>query len=259
MEGDPIEEYLDQLRASLRTPPGQTRLILAEAEDHLRESIAAGRAAGLTEPEAQQAAISSFGSVRAVVRAHQARHGPAAATAGAVALAAGRLASVYLLAVFASGLAWQLFSGLAWRLLGVSPIGTAQPMIATARPICARVLRMHLHCLRGIAPAAPAVDVHPQLAWLAAGAAGLALLGGFALIRRYQRRRGPARPAPLGGYFPLAGAVALVILAGWVLRFGKDLPDAGIAAFAALAAAASYTIRMAGAIPHRPRGSADPA
>jgi hypothetical protein len=249
MEGDPIEEYLDQLRASLRTPPGQTRLILAEAEDHLRESIAAGRAAGLTELEAQQAAISSFGSVRAVVRAHQARHSPAAAAAGAVALAAWKLASVYLLAVFASGLAWQLFQGPILRLLGI-----AQPMIAPGHPICVSV-----NCPHGIAPAAPAVDVHPQLAWLAAGAAGLALLGGFALIRRHQRRRGPARPAPLGGYFPLAGAVALVILAGWVLRFRQSLPDAGIASFAALAAAAGYIIRMAGAILHRPRGSADPA
>jgi hypothetical protein len=248
MEHDPVGEYLDQLRASLHTPPGQTRLILAEAEDHLRESIAAGRAAGLTEPEARQAAISSFGSVRAVVRAHQARRGPAAAALGALALAAWKLASVYLLAVFVSALAWQLFSGLAVRLLGIT-----QPMIAPGHPICVR------HCPHGIAPAAPAVDVYPRLAWLAAGAAGLALLGGFALIRRYQRRRGLARPAPLGGYFPLAAAVALVILAGWVLRFGKGLPDAGIASFAALAAAAGYIIRMAGAIMHRPRGSADPA
>ena len=238
------------MRASLRTPPGQTRLILAEAEDHLRESIAAGRAAGLTELEARQAAISSFGSVRAVVRAHQARRGPVAAALGNLALAAWKLASVYLLAVFASGLAWQLFQGsilrLLYRLLGVSSI-------AAGHPICVR------YCSRGIAPAAPAIDVHPQLAWLAAGAVGLALLGGFALIRRYQRRRGLARPAPLGGYFPLAGAVALVVLAGGVLRFRAGLPDAGIASFAALAAAVGYVIRMVGAILHRPRGSAEPA
>jgi hypothetical protein len=66
----PMEEYLDQLRASLPTRPGETSRILAEAEDHLRETVAAGLAAGLTEVEAQEAAISAFGSVRAVVRAH---------------------------------------------------------------------------------------------------------------------------------------------------------------------------------------------
>ena len=47
--------------------------MLAEAEDHLRESVAEGLAAGLSEREAQEHAVSSFGSVRAVVRAHDAR------------------------------------------------------------------------------------------------------------------------------------------------------------------------------------------
>jgi hypothetical protein len=47
--------------------------VLAEAEDHLRESVAAGLAIGMTEREAQDAAISAFGPVRAVVRAHHRR------------------------------------------------------------------------------------------------------------------------------------------------------------------------------------------
>ena len=63
---DPVEDYLDQLFAGLRTTPRQARRIIAEAEDHLREATAAGVEAGLTELEAQEAAISSFGSVRAV-------------------------------------------------------------------------------------------------------------------------------------------------------------------------------------------------
>ena len=67
---DPVEAYLDQLYVSLRTTPREARRIIAEAEDHLRESVAAGLAAGLTERDAQEAAISSFGSARAVVRAH---------------------------------------------------------------------------------------------------------------------------------------------------------------------------------------------
>jgi len=70
-----VEDYLRELRASLRTPPEKTSRILAEAEDRLHESVAAG----LTYAEAAEAAISSFGSVRAVVRAHETRRDQAAA------------------------------------------------------------------------------------------------------------------------------------------------------------------------------------
>jgi hypothetical protein len=73
---DLIGEYLAQLRAKLRAADADA--ILAEAEDHLRESVAAGLAVGLSEREAQQAASSSFGTVRAVIRAHQTRRGRAA-------------------------------------------------------------------------------------------------------------------------------------------------------------------------------------
>ena len=62
MERHQIAEYLDQLRSSLLTSRRLALLILDEAEDHLRESAAAGVAARLTEAEAQQAAIASFGS-----------------------------------------------------------------------------------------------------------------------------------------------------------------------------------------------------
>ena len=100
----PVEEYLRQLRAGLRTRPEETSRILAEAEDHLRESVAAGRAAGLTETEAAEAAISSFGTVRAVVRAHQTPRGQAAAALGSVAMAIWLLAGTVLTSVFAVGL-----------------------------------------------------------------------------------------------------------------------------------------------------------
>jgi hypothetical protein len=68
---DLIADYLRELGTRLRTPDAD--LVLAEAEDHLRESVAAGLAIGMTEREAQEAAISAFGPVRAVVRAHHRR------------------------------------------------------------------------------------------------------------------------------------------------------------------------------------------
>jgi HAAS len=99
-----VEEYLRQLRAGLRTRPEETSRILTEAEDHLRESMAAGRAAGLTETEAAEAAISSFGTVRAVVRAHQTPRGRAAAALGGLVMAVWFLAGTALTSIFAVGL-----------------------------------------------------------------------------------------------------------------------------------------------------------
>jgi hypothetical protein len=73
MERDQIAGYLDQLRSSLLTSRRRAQLILDEAEDHLRES--------------------------------------AAAVLANIVLAAWKLAAVYLLAVFATGLVWHLLAG----------------------------------------------------------------------------------------------------------------------------------------------------
>jgi hypothetical protein len=100
----PVEEYLRLLRASLRTRPAETSRILAEAEDHLRESVAAGLAAGMTGTEAAEAAISSFGTVRAVVRAHQTPRGRAAAAFEGLAAAIWLLVGTVLTSVFGVGL-----------------------------------------------------------------------------------------------------------------------------------------------------------
>jgi hypothetical protein len=100
---EPIEQYLSELRARLRGR--DAGLILAEAEDHLREDVAAGLAAGLTAAEAQHAAISSFGSVRSVVRAHQPRWRRAVAGLSRPALALSQLAGLFLVAFNAASLA----------------------------------------------------------------------------------------------------------------------------------------------------------
>jgi hypothetical protein len=70
---NPIPGYLAKLRAGLRVPTAGAELILAEAEDHLRETAAAGMVVGMTETETQQATISSFGPVSAVIRVNRRR------------------------------------------------------------------------------------------------------------------------------------------------------------------------------------------
>jgi hypothetical protein len=239
MERDQIAEYLGQLWSGLLTSRRRAQLILDEAEDHLREAAAAGLAAGLTEAEAQRAAIASFGSVRAVVRAHAAaRPWRAAAVLVNVVLAAWKLAAVFLLAVFATGLVWHLLAGSINRLMGVT---AAAPGVL----ICKRcsVARGGLALTSGLDPT--------SVVWLGAGLAGVVLIGAFALIRRWQQRGGRVRPLLPGRYSPMVGAIVFFAFAAW-LAWGWarsdapwwGLPDAGVTLIAALGLAVGYLVAL---------------
>lgn len=217
-----IRQYLDELRLSLRIP--ETGHILVEAEDHLRDAAAAGTAAGLTQTEAQQAAITGFGPVRAIVYAHLTRHGRAAAVLADLALALWRVAAFYLLADFAAGLAVLL------RTPGAAA--------CTARLRSCRVL-----------PGMPeATTVAAVTAWAATGTAGIALLAAYFLVRRFQRRRGRVWSVPLGGYFPLTATVVSVAVGVGVLladtTHTASIPWAGAVIYAALGLAVTYGLRM---------------
>jgi hypothetical protein len=191
---DLITGYLVRMRAGLRVPPAEAELIVAEAEDHLRETAAAGREVGMTEREAQEAAISSFGPVRAVVRAHHARRGWLAAAAEA-GLAAWKLAAMLLLTSGVTGLAIDTVLRIWPPVVTVTP-GSQTPCWP---------------CL----PTRAAVIVNPVwLAWAVAAVGGAILLAGCGLILRVRRRRG--RGVLLGGLFPMVaagffGAIALAL------------------------------------------------
>ncbi len=224
---DPIEEYLDQLRAGLRTGPREAELIVAEAEDHLRETAAAGLAIGMTEPDAQNAAISAFGPVRAVVAAHHARRGRLAA-AGEAGLAAWKLTSILLLMSGVSGLAITTINTIWPSFVLVPNSGVCWP------------------CLPGqnFVPVPVGVSGSLWLAWAAATVGGAILLAGCGLTLRLRRRRGCG--TLLGGLFPMvaagffgAAALALTPLSASGVRLATGL------AVGYLALAAGYAIRMA--------------
>jgi len=173
---DLIERYLAELRGRLRTSPGAAAEILAEALDHLRESEATGLAIGMTEREAQEAAISAFGSVRAVARANRHRAPAVADTAMAF---CGALAS-YLLTVCTVSMVVYF---------GVRAAVSSDP---ARYPF-----------------ATPQGYAGPPVLWAGAGAVGLALLAGNGIARHLRRRRGhhgiPGRVAPS------AAAVSLLL------------------------------------------------
>jgi len=180
---DLIAAYLDELRAGLRMPPGQAELIVAEAEDHLCETAAVGMAIGMTELEAQQAAISSFGSIRAVTWAHRHRGG----LAGKAAMAAWKLVAVLAATVGAGGL---VNVGISVRHLDPPP--GAQ--------------------LVGLGPAGR-VELYGTVM-----AGGVIALAGYCLTRRRQRRHhaGSRPPAPLASlvsaaFFLIVAALLFVL------------------------------------------------
>jgi HAAS domain-containing protein len=251
--GDPIEEYLDQLYASLRTTPREGRRILAEAEDHLREGMAEGLAAGLSEGEAAEHAISSFGSVRAVTRAHSRGRGrqSRAALAGGLAAAAWKLAAAGLLAVGASGLLAAAMNA----LFGREFVGGTHSTARLSGAACHRYLALwpHAHSCAGAAMLEISSDA--VVLRLLAGAAGLALLAGYLLARRWLPRALPRGFEPTVAV-ALFGTAAVVLAALSVLSTGP-IPGAlgglggpgsyasGAAAALAAAAAFAWPLRRA--------------
>ena len=67
-----IDAYLAALERSL--PRTSRRRILAEAQEHLRDSAATHRAAGLAPSDAEAAAVADFGPVEIVARRFAAEH-----------------------------------------------------------------------------------------------------------------------------------------------------------------------------------------
>jgi hypothetical protein len=195
VSGDPIADYLAELRAGLRTSPARTAEIAAEAEDHLRESAAARQTAGLDAGAAQLAAIAAFGPVKQVIGAHQ-------PTASAYAAAVGWRA-------------WPLFAG---YLMLSALIGGLLVRLETEQA--------HGHVLAAFTyrarPGGQSMTYFMdtgrpdpgQLAAVLGGCAlaGLLLLAGFLAARR--RRGSGAGPVPLPrAVFLLAAASALLAFA----------------------------------------------
>jgi hypothetical protein len=188
---DLIDGYLAELRAGLWVPADEAELILAEAEDHLRETAAVGMEIGMTELEAHQAAISSFGPVRAVIRAHRGR----TVTADDVVMAAWKLTGLLATVVGAGGLAsvFLLHSLPLWA-------GLRQPV---------PVLRPGF----GTITIGLAVMAMPYAATAAGGLALLATrqLAARRLARRAISGRDPLSPAVTASFFLLVSALLLAL------------------------------------------------
>jgi len=257
---DLIAGYLAELRSGLWVPAAEAELIVAEAEDHLRETASVRMAIGMTELEAYQAAISSFGPVRAVIRAHRRRN----VTAGDAVMAAWQLTGLLATTVGAGGLAavFLLHSPLAWA--------TGVRMVQDGPGVC--------QCSISAVPiTGPAVMALPFAA-MAAG--GLALLATRRLATRRLGRRGtsgrdPVSSAVTAGFFLLVTALLLALnvsgvgavtqMGGWTTPISSGsstttvplVPGAILAG--CLAAAVGYGVQTALRLARHAPGSGAPA
>ena len=239
MSEDLIGRYLGQLRAKLRGRDAD--LVLVEAEDHLRESAAAGLAIGMTETEAQEAAISAFGSVPAVVRAHRAKRGQLAAD---LVLAAWKLGWIGMFAIAGSGFVALAMDHLLGRsFVGQAPAGASYP---------AAKCQYWLSIWRGAHTCAQAAMLENSsdavsLRVIGGGLAGMALLAGYLIARLAWRRRTVAVlpegafPAAAVAVFGL-GALGLTVITLTGSLIGvRSGPGAYLSgALAALAVAVAY-------------------
>jgi hypothetical protein len=260
---DLIEEYLSELRANLQLTPAQAGLVLAEAEDHLRETAACGLAAGMTEHEAQEAAISAFGSISAVVHAHASR--PAdfirgrtpAAVLGDLVLAGWKLAGTGLVAVGGSGLVVLLMN----IVFGRAFIGQAPTGVSFQKEDCAYWMGSWPGAHTCAAAHMLEASSDAVVLRVGAGVIGVALLVAYGVVRYVQRRRGRGPVVVLAGYLPLlaagvfgAGALGLAFdqLTGFAITQGPGTYLSG--AIVAAAAAVWYGLKARPAIRHLMRG-----
>ena len=200
---DLIARYLAELGAGLWVPADEAELILAEAEDHLRETAAVGLEVGMTELEAQQAAISSFGPVRAVIWAHRRR----AVTAGDAAVAAWKLTGLLAATVGAGGLAavFLLHSPLVWA--------TGVRAVQDGPGVC--------QCSISVAPITGPAAMALPFAAMATG--GLALLA----TRRLASPAGPARNLGPGSAVPGGNGELLPAGIGAAVRARRERRGGG--------------------------------
>jgi hypothetical protein len=209
---DLIEAYLDELRGGLRGRPGEAEMILAEAEDHLRETAAGGPA-----------------------------------VLAAVVMTAWKLVSLLLLAGGASGMAIVVVTGFARRVNDPGQLFLAGP-----GPYRVMFDHLTFNPVSGVwKQTAGWADQHPAfisrgtVTWLNQPFPGwhaAVLLACYGLARRCSLRE------PLAGLFPAVavsvfGAIALALLV-LDLRVRIGTYDARPVIAACLAVTLGYAVRL---------------
>jgi hypothetical protein len=196
----PVERYLDELYAQLRSDPRAGRRLLDEAADHLHNAAAELERAGMEPVEAEREAVRRFGASRPIARA-QAR------------VSIGRLMFDTAQAIVFLGAVGLLAVGVSGLLAGVMSVAFGRGFVGAQLPNWVSGPGGH--------PAGVAENAHDAVALRAlAGVVGLVVLVALWAMRR-------ARPGTRLRLLPLAyvDLTGLVAFGGATLALGAGSID----------------------------------
>jgi hypothetical protein len=209
-DDEAIERYLDELLVQLRGSPRIVRRVLAEAESHLQDAVAAGMDA--------DAAISRFGNAPVVAAASNRLSGtPLPVVVRQLLLATCLLAAIGFAAIGASA----LISGGMDAAFGPRFVAGDLPSITYTPARCGEYRRLAPHEASCRAAAARHHTDEVETTALPGGVLGLAAFGAWALLRRRWRATpatGALPPALVPGVGAAVFGVAALVLATQALQ-----------------------------------------
>ena len=245
---EPVEDYLDGLLLTLPGSPREVRHTLTEVEAHLHDVVAEGIAAGLTQHDAEAAAVARVGPTRGITGRTAQFARPAAALARRAALAGSLIGGVALVAYAVStAISW----GLAAARGGTYVIAPFPPGSYT-RADCARWLAGDPSARTCVAAMTADHVGDILLQGLAAGFLGCLALLAFWMLRSRWQDRGTLTALPVGSAEAVGAILAFLVAASgaviWLnLETGQRGQGAGqplSIAIAAICAAAFFGIRL---------------
>ena len=206
---DAVEQFLDRLLVSLSGSPRQVRHTLAEVEAHLRDAVAEGTAAGLSERDAQAWAVERMGPVHTVTGGPAVLSRPSGALLRRLTLTVCLVGGAGLAAVGGAGLIGRWFQA----VKSTSFLTAPWPPGSYTQADCTRWLAGDpgTHSCVTAMLADHAGDI--MLEATAAGVLGLLVLATYAVLRMRWRDRGTMTALPDGSAQALGG-----ILAAWPPR-----------------------------------------
>lgn len=224
MNRGPIDAYLDGLLVELQGAAPDVRRVLAEAEEHLRDSAAEGVERGLPLEEAERQAVERFGPARLVAQRFAADRPIrlSLAVVRQIVLSLLLLGGVGFVAIGASG-AVAAGMGSAW---GKAFVSGDPPDVTYTAARCRYFLEYYPAPTCNQAAAAHHYD---EIVYyrLAAGVLGAGALGAYWLARRRSRHDPAGAGALPDGFVPTVGAAVFGITGGGLLINGLGQLPAG--------------------------------
>ena len=217
-EHEPIEDYLDELLSRLQVQPRQTRRLLSETEDHLRETAKRLQQQGYDSISAESEAVRQFGTPDEIAAAERKVTRPTVRqSVAAIGQGLVLLAGLGLTAIGVSGvLAWIINTFAGPRFVGALP--ETHPA-----GLCRYYLFVHPTATTCQQAAAWENSQDAVSLRLLAGMVGVVLLAAGWLWRRADRPTGAL--AAVGG---LATGLATVAFAGAAVFLGAQAIDLAV-------------------------------